>query len=203
MFRASSTQPGILWSNSLSEYTHVNSAFSNNARQKLQLKALSFSTFPKYPWAQTVGHYEEWSVKGPIDLGRWGKVMYGLIGEWEREQRSEGMYDMCVCMAGDLEVRRPSGTPPKHPPISFAGAEGAQWAWCLAALLVCVLFRVQTSVMASLKLLKSGNVVLAQIFPLPDQTLWCQFLNVEWLTVGILWVGELTVENKPPRVHCR
>lgn len=67
-------------------------------------------------------------MKGPIDLGRWGKVMYGLIGEWEREQRSEGMYDMCVCMAGDLEVRRPSGTPPKHPPISFAGAEGAQWA---------------------------------------------------------------------------
>lgn len=44
---------------------------------------------------------------------------------------------MYVCMAADLEVQRPSGTTPKHPPISSAGTEGAQQAQRLLALL-CV-----------------------------------------------------------------
>ena len=114
MFRASSTQPGILWSNSLSEYTHVNSAFSNNARQKLQLKALSFSTSPKYPWAQTVGHYEEWSVKGPIDLGGWGE---GHVWTHRREgaRARERGHVWHVCMYGGwlgsaTSLRNPSKT---------------------------------------------------------------------------------------------
>ena len=149
--------------------------------------SLKLSLFPP---PQNIRGPKQWVImksdqwKGPLIWGAGGKVMYGLIGERERERGSEGMYERCGCRAGDLEVRRRSGTPPKHPPISSAGAEGAQWAWRLAALLVCVLFRVQTSVLASLKILKSGNVVPVQIFPLPDRTLWCQFLNVEWLNCG-------------------
>lgn len=44
---------------------------------------------------------------------------------------------MYVCKAADLEVQRPSGIAPKHPPISSAGTGGAQQAQRLSALL-CV-----------------------------------------------------------------
>lgn len=74
-------------------------------------------------------------MKGPIDLGCWGKVIYGIRGERERKQRAEGSH---VCMAVDVKVQPPTGTLPKHPPISSTGAVGAQQAPRLLAVL-CVL----------------------------------------------------------------
>lgn len=54
--------------------------------------------------------------------------------EREREKAKEqGQLCMCACMAVDLDAQHPSGTPPKHPPISCAGPGGAHQARHLSA----------------------------------------------------------------------
>lgn len=161
--------------------------------------SLKLSLFPPSQISVGPNSGSLWRVIG--ERAHW----FGGLGEghvWTHRREGEGARERGhvwhVCMYGGwLGSAASLRNPPK------TSTHFLCWCWRCSALLVCVLFRVQTSVMASLKLLKSGNVVLAQIFPPPDQTLWCQFWNVEWLTVGILWVGEPTVENKPPRVHCR
>lgn len=148
MFRASLTQPGLLWSNSFLEYTHVSAAFSNNARQKSCSLKLSLFPPPQISVGSNSGSLWRVISERAHWFGGWGKVMYGLTGEREREREGKGaravMY-VCMYLAVDLEAQR---TPPKHPPISSAGTDGAQQARHLSALL-CVFCSGSKRVMAS------------------------------------------------------
>lgn len=152
MFRASSTQPGLLWSNCCSEYSRISAAFSNNARQKscsLKLSLFSTSTNIRGLKQWVIMKGDQW--KGPLIWGDRGEVTYGLTGRREGKLKEWGEACMYVRMylGVDLEVQRPPWSPPKHPPISSAGTD-----WCLAgpaplSAFVCVFCSQSKRVMAS------------------------------------------------------
>lgn len=152
MFRASSTLPGLLWSNCCSEYSRINAAFSNNARQKscsLKLSLFSTSTNIRGLKQWVIMKGDQW--KGPLIWGGRGEVTYGLTGRREGKLKEWGEACMYVCMylGVDLEVHRLPWSPPKHPPISSTGID-----WCLAgpaplSSFVCVFCSQSKQVMAS------------------------------------------------------
>lgn len=205
MFRASMTEPGLLWSNSFLQYTMSAQLSLIMQDRKAAAYGSLFFHLHKYPWAQTVGHYEAWSVKGPIDLRGWGRsCMDSQEREWE--QRSEGshvcMYT-CICAAADLEMQPPSWT---H---SRTSTHFLYWFWgCSAApaplsSFVHVLFRVQTSY-GFIKLPKERKCGSYSDFPL-QMIIRCNANFIKWN--GSLWEcfwNSLTrCGYTTPRVHCR
>lgn len=151
MFRASSTQPGLLWSNCCSEYSRISAAFSNNARQKscsLKLSLFSTSTNIRGLKQWVIMKGDQW--KGPLI---WGTRGGGHVWTHRKERGNAkgaraGMY-VCMYLGVDLEVQRSPRSPPKHPPISSAGTD-----WCLAgpaplSSFVCVFCSQSKRVMAS------------------------------------------------------
>lgn len=121
-------------------------------RKAAAWSSLSSFHLHKHPWAQTVGHYEGWLVKGPIDLqGTGGKSHMDSGSREGRLKEWQACVCVCVCVSlgVHLEVRRSTRTPPKHPPISSDGSAGAQQAWHLSASLACVFCSQSKQVMAS------------------------------------------------------
>lgn len=91
--------------------------------------------------------------------------------ESERKQRTEGSH---VCVAADLEVQRPSGTLPKHPPISSTGTVGAQQARCLFCL--CFVPGPNNNSYGLIKVPKGRKCGSCSHFPLPaNKQGGCQF----------------------------
>lgn len=161
---------------------YVSAAFSNNARQESCSLWLSLFPPPQISVGSNSGSL--WSMIS--ERAHWfeglGKVMYGLTGEREREQRSEGshvcMY-VCICVAVDLEMQPPSWT------LSRTSTHFLCWFWWCSAgpaplsSFVHVLFRVQTSY-GFIKLPKERKCVfLFRFSSANDQALQCQFYKVE------------------------
>lgn len=95
-----STQPGLLWSNYFSKYTHISTALSNNAGQKscrLKLSLLSTSTNIRGLKQWVIMNGDWW--KGPLICSGTGwKSCMVLRKQRGKAKGAAGMY-ACVCVS--------------------------------------------------------------------------------------------------------
>lgn len=167
MFRASSTQPGLLWSNCCSEYSRISAAFSNNARQKscsLKLSLFSTSTNIRGLKQWVIMKGDQW--KGPLIWGDRGQVMYGLTGRREGKLKEWG--EACMYVFGGRLGSAAASMKPSKTSTHFLC-----WYWLVLSrpstsqcLCVCVLFTVQASY-GFIKLPKERKCGSCSDFPLP------------------------------------
>lgn len=113
--------------------------------------------------------------------------MYGLIAQREKGVR-EVMY---VCIAAELEAQRSSGIPPKHPPISSAGAEGARRPNPSELLCVCSVLGPNNDGYGFIKVPKGREMWFSFLSPssASDQTWTLPVLKsgIDFENLGELW----------------
>lgn len=164
-----STQPGLLWSNYFSKYTHISTALSNNAGQKscrLKLSLLSTST--------NIRGLKQWVImkgdwwKGPLICSGTGwKSCMGSGSREGKQKERQACMRVCVCVfwgyawkCGGPHEPLQNIHPFPLPALTVLSRPGTSQLFC-----VCVLFTVQAS-NGFIKLPKERKCCPCSDFPL-------------------------------------